>query len=137
VCPAFQTLVLRAERVDLLLKPDGLDSDGTHVDYRGMPTPHFTFRLPPDQALRLRQVAKIYGAVSASQFCREMVGAICGGTPEGASPFLQRLGMALGQQRQLDLFEEQKRAAAVIPAQTRRKKTPGRGRGTKRHDRTT
>jgi hypothetical protein len=89
-----------------------------------MPTPHYNFRLPKDQARRLEEVAKIYGT-NTSAFLREMIGAICGGTPEGPAPFLQKLGMALGQQRQLELFAA---SEAQKPA-TRRQKRKRRRRG--------
>lgn len=82
-------------------------------------------RLPRPTLRRLRLVAKLYGAESPSAFLRDMLTAILSEEPSGSSAFLSRLGMALGQQRQLDLFAEAQKQAEA--ARSPRKRVRSRG----------
>lgn len=100
-----------------------------------MPTPMFNFRLPSDQARKLEAVAKIYGT-NTSVFLREMIGAFCGGHPSGPAYFLEKLGSAMGQQRQLELFaQEQAQRAVELPKEGKR--APKERKGAKRANRAT
>jgi hypothetical protein len=104
-----------------------------------MATPMFNFRLPPDQAERLREVAKLYGT-NTSQFLREMIGAFTGGHASGPAYFLEKFGSAIGQakekQMQFELFAQQQAQKAAIVAQAAAK-APKRGKGAKRAKRAT
>lgn len=68
-----------------------------------MPTPHFSFRLPVDQADSLRDMAKLYGAKDTSSFLREMVGAMCSNDMEKVKAFNGRLATKMGEQLTLKL----------------------------------
>lgn len=68
-----------------------------------MPTPHFAFRLPAEKAAALREMAKLYGAASTSEFLREMVGAMCSGDVEQVKVFNGRLFQRIGEQLTLKL----------------------------------
>ena len=89
--------------------------------------PIIALRLPKAERGRLRAVAKIYGAPSTSAFVRDMLRAILSGTPEGPAPFLQRLGMALGQQQQLDLFAQARTEARKQAQEPRSARKRGKG----------
>jgi hypothetical protein len=68
-----------------------------------MPTPHITFRLHPDKAKTLREMAKVFGSPTASDFLREMVGAMCSGNVEEVKAFVGRLIQRSGEQLTLQL----------------------------------
>jgi hypothetical protein len=68
-----------------------------------MPTPHFTFRLHPEKAKALREMSKVFGSPTASDFLREMVGSMCSGKPEEVKAFVGRLIQKSGEQLTLQL----------------------------------
>ena len=68
-----------------------------------MPTPLYNVRLDDGTKKRLEAVAKIYGAPNTSAFLREMLTSILSEDPNGPGAFLQRLGLALHRQAQLEL----------------------------------
>lgn len=94
-----------------------------------MPTPIFAFRLPVNQATKLREVARIYGSRNPSEFCREMFGAILGGNQETVGAFLRKLQQSLAEQ----LMEEMRAAAVAQKSPRTQDKRPRRvSRGAKR-----
>jgi len=68
-----------------------------------MPTPTFSFRLPPVEREALVEMAKLYGAPNPRAFLREMVGAMCSGKSERVQEFNARLIRAAGEQLILKL----------------------------------
>jgi len=63
-----------------------------------MPTPIFNFRLQPDKADQLREIARIYGAKSTSHFLRDMIEAAISGDPAAFTVFQARLIRQIGEQ---------------------------------------
>jgi hypothetical protein len=101
------------------------------VDYKGMPTPHFTFRLPLEEQQKIQEVARVYGSPNASAFVREMVISIVNGGA-GTHAFLLKLGEKLSGQLQLEMEAAVQRRAAKLARRRPKQRKPGRKR-----DRTT
>lgn len=84
-------------------------------------TPLFTFRLPVDQAVALREMAKIYGAANTSIFLREMVGASCSGDTDKIKAFNAKLFKGIGEQLTFKLsasIDEAMSAPSPLPLPT-------------------
>lgn len=87
-----------------------------------METPLFAFRLPKDEAQKVRKLASIFydGAPNkGSQFCREMLRAITSGDQAKLVAFLSTLQVKLTGQLQLEL------QAAVDSQKAGQGKRPG------------
>lgn len=92
-----------------------------------MPTPNFVFRLAPEKAAALKELAKVYGSANTSDFLREMVGAVVSGDMKQLTAFNTRLFQKMGEQLVLD-FAAKQAAQAQKPAQAARKRRKRGGR---------
>jgi hypothetical protein len=100
-----------------------------------MPTPSFTFRLPSEKAAALREMAKLYGAGSAGEFLREMVGSMCSGDVEQVKAFNGRLFQRIGEQLTLKLnatFDKLPPVASAVPLALKKGPVKRRKGGKKR-----
>ncbi len=88
---------------------------------QAMPTPNFVFRLPVPERAALLEMAKLYGSPNVSAFLREMVGAMCSGSPERVKDFNVRLFSKVGEQLALKLSAPAMEMAAAAPERTARK----------------
>lgn len=71
-----------------------------------MPSPLFNFRLAPEAAASLREVAKFYNGGNASAFLRDMVTAMISGDPQKVAAFNKELFGKMGEQLTLDLLKQ-------------------------------
>jgi hypothetical protein len=93
-----------------------------------MATPLFAFRLPAEQAASVREMAKVFGAKDGSDFCRQMLAAMCSGQPEQIKAFVGRLIQRAGEQLTLQLTAPMD---AVVKAQKPVKKAKKKAKGKK------
>lgn len=93
-----------------------------------MATPLFAFRLPAEQAASVREMAKVFGAKDGSDFCRQMLAAMCSGQPEHIKAFVGRLIQRAGEQLTLQLTAPMD---AVTKAQKPVKKAKKKAKGKK------
>lgn len=91
----------------------------------GVPTPIFNFRLAKDRADKLREVSRVCGFATPSEFLRTMVGAVVSGKSAEVAAFFQLMTRRMGEQLVLD-FSARLAAEARKPA---KKGRPGRKRG--------
>ena len=84
-----------------------------------MPTPHFTFRLAPEKAAALRQMAKVFESPTPSEFLREMVGAMCSNDRYQVTMFIEKLMTKIAGQLTLELTAPLKILEAPQPAKKR------------------
>ena len=80
-----------------------------------MPTPNFNFRLPEQKAAALRDMAKLFGSPSTSEFLRVMVGAMCSGDAQQVAAFNGQLFQKIGEQMTLQLVSTGVRVMAEEP----------------------
>ena len=76
-----------------------------------MATPIFNFRLAPEKAKELHELARVYGAANTSVFLRELIGSIVSGDPAQVSAFNTRLFQKMGEQLALDFTAKAESAA--------------------------
>lgn len=87
-----------------------------------MPTPILNFRLPNPERAALLEMSKLYGAPNVSAFLREMVGAMCSGSPERVKDFNVRLFSKVGEQLALKLSAPAIELASETTQRTERTK---------------
>jgi hypothetical protein len=96
--------------------------------------PAFAFRMPPELADKLRDVAKAYSpSGSTGILLRDMVSAIVSGDAMQIAAFNQKLMDRLTNQMSLDLQEMAKEKAALMASRPDRKKPKRKGKGRGRH----
>lgn len=75
----------------------------------------FAFRLPGEEAVALRAMAKLTHGGNTSKLLRDMVGAACSGSPEKVAQFNEMIFGAVGRQLTFDMIQRTKPKAAAKP----------------------
>ena len=90
--------------------------------------PHFTFRVSPKVKSDFVEMARIYGAPSASAFAREIIEMIATGDIERSRAFTLRMAEKAGEQLKLSLNASFDEAAKAQKPANKARKSAGRGK---------
>ena len=95
-----------------------------------MPSPLLAFRLKAEDRAAVVEMSKLFGCANPSEFCREMLSAMCSGNPDRVQAFNAKLIHAVGEQLILKLHAPLRAISKPVPVPKKaRKKRRGR-RGT-------